>query len=90
MEIFKQLANVDKLTSFKAEDLSEKAQAASEAAKLTTYLTYLGVGIGGFSLMQVAIMVSFLFRIIKKLIFLNTNYGNNMKHMLVLMNGGLK
>lgn len=85
--IISQLTDIKKLASFKAKDLGEKAKAADEAATITTYLAYLGVGIGGFSLMQVAIMVSFLFRIIKKLIFLNTSYGSNMLYMLGLMNG---
>jgi hypothetical protein len=84
-----QLTDVKKLASFKPKDLGEKAKAADEAATITTYIAYLGIGIGGFSLMQVAIMVSFLFRIVKKLIFLNTAYGSNMKHMLTLMNGKL-
>lgn len=52
-----------------------------------TSLAYLGVTIGGFSLMQVAIMVSFLFKVIKKFIFINTKYGRQMREMLYLLNG---
>jgi len=37
--------------------------------------------------MQVAIMVSFLFKVIKKFIFINTNYGRHMKGMLEILNG---
>ena len=43
--------------------------------------------VGGFSLMQVAIMVSFLFKVIKKFIYINTNYGRHMKSMLEILNG---
>jgi hypothetical protein len=68
------------------ENLAEKSKATQEVASLTVKLSLLGVAFGGFSLMQVAIMVSFLFRIIKKLILLNTNYPVHMKHLLGLMN----
>jgi hypothetical protein len=81
-----QMTNVKKLTDFSSESIGEKSKALEEAANVTTYLAYFGIGIGGFSLMQVAIMISFLFRIVKKFIFVNTAYPMNMKHLIYLMN----
>lgn len=77
------------MASFKSEDIGKKSKAVDEAATITSYIAYLGVGIGGFSLMHVAIMISFLFKIIKKLIYINTAYGEHMLKMLNLMNGDL-
>lgn len=76
-----------KLTSIEAKDLAEKSKALDETQFFTTWLAYLGVCVGGFSLMQVAIMVSFLFKVIKKFIYINTNYGRHMKNMLEILNG---
>lgn len=76
-----------KLTSLEAKELAEKSKALDETQFFTTWLAYLGVCVGGFSLMQVAIMVSFLFKVIKKFIYINTNYGRHMKTMLEILNG---
>lgn len=86
-QLINQLSDIKKLTSVDPKDLAEKTKALDEAQFFTTWLAYLGVCIGGFSLMQVAIMVSFLFKVIKKFIFINTNYGRHMKSMLEILNG---
>lgn len=84
--LLSQLTDMKKLVSFDQKNLAEKASAIQEASSICMYLAAFGFMVGGFSLMQLAVMMSFLFRVVKKLILLNTNYPVHMKYMLMLMN----
>jgi hypothetical protein len=73
------------ITDWDGDSVGDKAKGLEQLGYLSGIVSYLGISIGGFPLLNLAVMLSFLFDVVKKLKYFNTNYGRYMKHLLKIL-----